>query len=311
MTVRVLWKGAHPNNWESGHNRPIALVHHRMVGWLAGTTRYFASGEHRPVSTHFGVGPNEIHQYVDLSDIAYGNGNWDASGGWRLYNGRNPNLYTISIEHEDGATAQRGRVSETTIARSIELDRLLLSGDLIAMRRAGIHIRDPLTAKALAAIKPGPETLIDHHRIAGRLKPYCWRQWLDDKGFPQARYLAALKTVQEAPVATPVDLTNPSPDTIYLLRQYLQARKTPPASGFFHDNAATIESQIVQLVASFIAHGTAYVRKGAISVSVLKLARKLNAGNRFNLDPLFAKALETGDPEYAIANGVTSGRITA
>ena len=112
-------------------------------------------------------------------------------------------------------------------------------------------------------------------------------------------------------MATPVDLTFPSPDTVYLLRQYLQARKTPPTSGFFHHNAAGVDGQIVQITSQIIGFGTAYARKGAISLSVLKLARKLNAGNRFSLDPLFAKALETGEPEYARSQGVESGRITA
>ena len=108
-----------------------------------------------------------------------------------------------------------------------------------------------------------------------------------------------------------VDLTIPAPDTVQLLRQYLQARKTPPASGFFHDNADTVPSHIVQLTAVIIGHGTAYFRKGAISVSVLKLARKLNTGNAFNLSDLYAASLESGEPEYARSLGVTSGRITA
>jgi hypothetical protein len=163
-----------------------------MVGTLAGTTAYFSNGDHRPVSSHFGVGPKGIHQYVDLSDIAYGNGNVNVSGGWPLYTGQNPNAYTISIEHEDGGAINHGVVAEATIARSIELDRLLLTGSLTAIRVAGIRVREPATVTALRAIKPGPETLIDHHRISGKLKPFCWRAWLKDKGYPQARYIAAL-----------------------------------------------------------------------------------------------------------------------
>lgn len=189
---RVTWKPAHGNNWEAGHNRPIATVNHRMVGTLAGTTAYFQRGDHRPVSTHFGIGLSEIHQYVDVSDIAYGNGNYDPSGGWPLYKGTNPNHYTVSIEHQDGATENRGRVAESTITLSIWLNGLLLSGDAEKMRAAGIRIREQATADALQAIEPGKDTVIDHHRIAGNLKPYCWRPWLDDPGFPQARYLAAL-----------------------------------------------------------------------------------------------------------------------
>ena len=46
-------------------------------------------------------------------------------------------------------------------------------------------------------------------------------------------------------------------------------------------------------------------------MSVLKLARKLNTGNRFNLSDLYTASLESGEPEYARSLGVTSGRITA
>ena len=115
-------------------------------------------------------------------------------------------------------------------------------------------------------------------------------------------------------MATPVDLTTPSTDTVQLLRQWLQVRKSPatiPAGGWFDANRANADSQIVQLTADIIAHGTAYHRKGAISVSVLKLARKLNTGNRFALTVPFEKSLETGEPEYARSLGVESGRITA
>jgi hypothetical protein len=107
------------------------------------------------------------------------------------------------------------------------------------------------------------------------------------------------------------DLTVPSPDIVQLLRQWLQVRKTPVASGWFHDNESQADSQVVQLTATIIGHGTAYFRKGCISVSVLKLAQKLNAGNAYALGSEYAKSLLSGEPEYARSLGVVSGRITA
>src|SRR5512146_1255595 len=107
------------------------------------------------------------------------------------------------------------------------------------------------------------------------------------------------------------DLTIPSPDIVQLLRQWLQVRKAPPVTGWFHDNEGQADEQVVQLVATIVGHGTAYFRKGCISTSVLKLAQKLNAGNPYALTPEYEKSLETGEPEYARSLGVTSGRITA
>jgi hypothetical protein len=57
--------------------------------------------------------------------------------------------------------------------------------------------------RELRAIPVDRNHVIDHHYIAGRLKPYCWRPWADDPtGFPQARYLAALVTAPSAPEET-------------------------------------------------------------------------------------------------------------
>ncbi len=210
MNVPITFKAAEPRNSFQGRagHPVVAIVHHRMVGFLPGTDRHFAQfNPKHPVSTHLGIGTRtpggavEISQYVDLSDTAFGNGNHHPSGGWPLFHGVNPNFETVSIEHQDGAKAGRGVVTEAIIEASIWLDRLLLSGDVAAMRAAGIRVRDPATAHQLGQIVPGPDTIIDHHRVAGKLKPFCWRRWLDDAGFPQDRYLAAI-TSDEATALT-------------------------------------------------------------------------------------------------------------
>ena len=208
MAYPVLWVPASSEDFMRGRSgvRPIAIVHHRMVGTLPGTDSTFQSTENRAVSTHFGIGYEsgrlEIHQYVDLSDTAFGNGNYDSSGSWddwgyptTLINGR-----TVSIEHQDNAQLpssdpRRGIVPEDVIKASIWLDRLLLSGDLAAIRGAGIRCRDSGTAAALGKIVRGPRTLITHNDIAGRLKPSCWKPWAHDTvGFPRPRYVAELTT---------------------------------------------------------------------------------------------------------------------
>jgi hypothetical protein len=127
----------------------------------------------------------EVHQYVNLSDAAWGNGDVrDPTAKVVLANpGVNPNLYTVSIEHEDGSTGGRGVVQPDTWQASIELGVLLASGDIAAIRAAGIRIRDDATAAQLKAIPATIDGHIDHHQIAGPNKPYCWREWLDDPGF--------------------------------------------------------------------------------------------------------------------------------
>lgn len=221
MSYPITWKPAHSDNFAVGRvgKVPAWLVHHRMVGFLTGTDRHFAKAGVR-TSTHFGIGhrtaggPVEISQYVKVDDRAFGNGNnVNASGDevrseWnRLNFPPRPNEHTISIEHEDGATLNRGVVTDDIIEASIWLDQLLLSGDPAALRKAGIRFDSDALVRAIGRITPRDEThIVDHHFIAGPLKPFCWRPWLDDKGFPQARYLAALNQEADVPGLTITDI---------------------------------------------------------------------------------------------------------
>jgi hypothetical protein len=196
--------------YNRGHPAPlIALVHHRMVGTLSSTDSAFTSNDGREASTNFGVGiiggEVEIHQYVRLGDQAWGNGNWDPSGEW---NDRYPTSYvnsrTISIEHHDNGGRDRGNgkgvVPERVIEASLWLDAMLLRGDLAEMWAAGIRFRDGEEhgiARELRAIPVDRNHIFDHHYIAGRLKPYCWRPWADDPvGFPRDRYLRTLRSAR-------------------------------------------------------------------------------------------------------------------
>lgn len=223
--MKVFWIGS--PKFTAGHPAPlIAQVRHRMVGTLRSTDGAFLNGGGRSASTNFGIGKvcgkaghpttAHVHQYVRLGDQAWGNGNnRDLSGKLvaSAWNSRYPtslvNSRTISIEHEDrgdlpAGDPRRGVVTEDILLVSIELGRLLDRGNLTAFQAAGIRFRPGTEAaicRELRAIKPGPTTIIDHHYIAGGLKPSCWRPWAGDKvGFPQARFIAALTG---APVVVP------------------------------------------------------------------------------------------------------------
>jgi len=224
LSVPVVWKPS-PDHY-NGRNgyQPLAIVHHRAVSSSLSSIDTTLISSTRQVSANFAIGHVsgrlEIHQYVDLSDGAWCNGDCQQTqypgqpsnfDNWYGHKGHNER--TVSIEHEDQGgssdATKKGIVTEDILLAGIELDRLMLSGDLAAIRAAGIRIRDSATAAALGNVTPGQKTLIDHHDIAGKLKPYCWKPWqADTTGFPRTRYIAAMTQVTEddMPALVPPDI---------------------------------------------------------------------------------------------------------
>src|SRR5690606_12748096 len=89
--AKITWRGAHQNNYMKGRNgkRPK----HITIPWIVGSLESAAATFQNPKrisSTHYGIGDNEIFQFVSEADTAFGNGQWQA------------NLEGISIEHEGG-----------------------------------------------------------------------------------------------------------------------------------------------------------------------------------------------------------------
>lgn len=183
-----------------------AIVSHRIVGTLVSARRSFglvAGDAGRRASSTFGIGivngKLTIDQYVPLDRMAWANGDVrDPS--WPLYQpGVNPNLTTISIEHEDGGYTGKGVIVEEIWRASMELQTLLVSGNATAIRAKGIRGATAAMVAQLAAISKDERGFIDHHAIAGPNKPYCLRVWLDDPGFisgspsRRSRLLAAVR----------------------------------------------------------------------------------------------------------------------
>lgn len=202
-----------------------AIVHHRIVGTIETTVNStFAPtfdneldpGERR-VASHFGIGfvgsEVRIYQFVALENTAYCNGQtasdradctWST---WVKAGKPDANRMTVSIEHEDNAKAGDYIVREEIIQASMALDKLLLSGDGPAIRKAGIHCSDG-AALQLRKITPSRATLVDHKTVCPISKPYCWRPIGKDKGFPQDRYVAFMagSAPQEEPMGLNVRL---------------------------------------------------------------------------------------------------------
>ncbi len=89
-------------NFEKGRQgrKPIAIVIHTMVGSLEGTYAWFRNPESK-VSSHYGVGlDGRCWRFVKEEDTSWHAGRVYTPT-WKLYDGTNPNYYTIGIENED------------------------------------------------------------------------------------------------------------------------------------------------------------------------------------------------------------------
>lgn len=94
--MKITWVGS-PNYRRQFGVKKKFVVMHWMVGTLESTDKVFQQKK-RPVSTQYGIGDNEIHQYVRDKDYAFGSGDTYA------------NKYGISIEHEGGYLKNGKRV---------------------------------------------------------------------------------------------------------------------------------------------------------------------------------------------------------
>lgn len=222
--MNVVWSPS--PNWNQRDRRyPLqGDVSHRIVG--SGPSAIGLFSRAGTASSHFVIGhtqqgdpcprcplargPLVIWQCVDLALMAWTNGDVN-SPTWPLYQaGVNPNLTTITTEHEDMGAPGGHVVTDHIWEASRELKKLLRSGDIGAIRGAGIRVSDgAFLASALvsrmASLPVTGATYIDHHQIAGPNKPWCWRNFDLDTGFP-AR-LPGLLTFLAAPeVDVPVIL---------------------------------------------------------------------------------------------------------
>ncbi|GIP38623.1 hypothetical protein J31TS4_19030 [Paenibacillus sp. J31TS4] len=122
--MQVIWKGnQHTNSSSRGGMVPCAIVDHISAGSMGSMDNWFTDPSNTVSSAHFGVSKTgAIHQYVPIDRMAWANGLTAA----QIPNapaqivrdmGVNPNLYSVSIEHE----GTDGALTEAQFTASVQL----------------------------------------------------------------------------------------------------------------------------------------------------------------------------------------------
>lgn len=121
-SYRIEWAGT-PNYTPGRRGRtPVAIVNHITAGFYPGTLNWLQNPAAQ-VSAHYLILQNgRILQLVKDEDTAWANGIVNRPA-WVLYDGTNPNRYTLSIEHEN---LSGGNLTEAQYQASLWLHKQLM-----------------------------------------------------------------------------------------------------------------------------------------------------------------------------------------
>jgi len=180
--MNIIQVPAAPSNYTVGRQgeKVRLIVNHWMAGYLSGTDKVFQNPS-RGASTHYGVGPGEVHQYVSEENTAWGANNWAV------------NLQAINIEHEGGPNIP---IQVATYVQSVELQ-----ADICA--RYGIDPYGTVTvmgwSDSLGKMVPRSVPTILAHHDADSLNPPKYRSRTScpgtlDLGVIRERIAARLST---------------------------------------------------------------------------------------------------------------------
>lgn len=135
--------------------KPIAIVNHITAGSFPGCLNWLLNPEAK-TSTHYLITrEGKVYQLVKEEDTAWGNGISNKPTWNKIKKGVNPNLYTISIEHEGyGAlnTGGTGLLTEKQYQATLQLHKEII-------QRWGL--------------KPTKDYIIGHNEINPISRPNC------------------------------------------------------------------------------------------------------------------------------------------
>lgn len=161
MSFKIEWAPS-PNYFSRNGKKPIAIVNHITAGSMPGCLSWLRNPEAKASSNYLVTRDGRIYQLVRDEDAAWANG-IVRNPSWELYDGHNPNRYTLSIEHEgwDGSLTE-------------------------AQYQATLWLHRHLTEKW--SIPVDDQHIIGHYRIDSVGKPNC-----PGPKFPWGRLFADLK----------------------------------------------------------------------------------------------------------------------
>lgn len=174
--MKIIWRGnEHTNKFLSRKgDMPISIVNHITGGSASSADNWFRSSKNSVSSAHFLVTKNgEIKQYVKIDDGAWANGLTSGKKACQSIlvqekNYKNPNLYTVSIEHESKGES----LTEAQYEASLWLHR---------------YIKDYIKKKWGYDMAFDRKYIIGHYEIDSVRKPFC-----PGKNFPFDRLLKDL-----------------------------------------------------------------------------------------------------------------------
>ncbi len=143
---------------------PIVIVNHISEGSKESCISWFKSKNNNNSSTHFLVGKDgSIYQFVKIEDAAWGNGLYlhdvkNAHSSIVRSKKVNPNLYTVSIEHEGIYEKTKGSLSEEQLNSTVKLHK---------------YIIDYVRLKYGNTINQDRRYIIGHNEIDPVRKPFC------------------------------------------------------------------------------------------------------------------------------------------
>lgn len=181
MTREIVWKGnEHTNSSSRGNHVPFVIVNHISTDTMESMDAWFTDPGNKTSSANYGVAKDgRIHQYVDIRRMAWANGIGAAdiakSKTPVVHDnpGINPNLYSVSIEHE----GTDGDLTPEQFASSVWLHR---------------HIQQQVHEIWGTQFALDPYHVIGHFMVNPVGKPFC-----PGAKFPWARLYAELAKGEE------------------------------------------------------------------------------------------------------------------